>query len=55
MGKGQKTCEKCGATTGPRAYMCPKCNAPFVFKAKSKEAKNTKIIRDFNWKELVMR
>ena len=53
MGKGQKTCEKCGATTGPRAYMCPKCNAPFVFKAKSKEAKNTKIIRDFNWKELV--
>jgi hypothetical protein len=33
--------------------MCPKCNAPFVFKAKSKEAKNTKIIRDFNWKELV--
>jgi ribosomal protein L40E len=53
MGKGQKTCDKCGATTGPRAYMCPKCNAPFVFKAKSKESKNTKIIRDFNWKELV--
>jgi hypothetical protein len=24
-----------------------------VFKAKSKEAKNTKIVRDFNWKELV--
>lgn len=51
--KGQKVCEKCGATTGPRAYMCPKCNNPFVFKAKSKEAKNTKIIRDINWKELV--
>jgi ribosomal protein L40E len=51
--KGQKTCEKCGATTGPRAYICKKCNYPFVFKAKSKEAKNTKIIRDFNWKELV--
>ena len=53
MAKGQKTCEKCGTTTGPRAYMCKNCNAPFVFKAKSKEAKNTKIIRDFNWKELV--
>lgn len=53
MAKGQKTCEKCGTTTGPRAYMCKNCNAPFVFKAKSKEAKNTKIIRDFNWRELV--
>lgn len=53
MAKGQKTCDKCGTTTGPRAYMCKNCNAPFVFKAKSKEAKNTKIIRDFNWRELV--
>jgi hypothetical protein len=53
MAKGQKTCEKCGTTTGPRAYMCKNCNAPFVFKAKSKEAKNTKVIRDFNWRELV--
>jgi ribosomal protein L40E len=53
LGKGKKACEKCGATTGPRAYICKKCNYPFVFKAKSKEAKNTKIIRDFNWKELV--
>jgi hypothetical protein len=53
MAKGQKTCDKCGTTTGPRAYMCKKCNTPFVFKAKSKEAKNTKIIRDFNWRELV--
>jgi hypothetical protein len=53
MAKGQKTCEKCGTTTGPRAYMCKNCNAPFVFKAKSKEAKNTKVIRDVNWRELV--
>lgn len=53
MAKGQKTCDKCGTMTGPRAYMCKKCNTPFVFKAKSKEAKNTKIIRDFNWRELV--
>lgn len=53
LGKGKKACEKCGTVTGPRAYMCKKCNTPFVFKAKSKEAKNTKIIKDFNWRELV--
>ena len=53
MGKGQKTCDTCGTSTGPRAYMCAKCNAPFVFKAKSKESKNTKIIRNVNWKELI--
>lgn len=53
MAKGQKTCDKCGTTTGPRAYMCKKCNTPFVFKAKSKESKNTKIIKDVNWKELI--
>jgi len=53
LGKGKKACEKCGKVTGPRAYFCKGCNTPFVFKAKSKEAKNTKIIRDFNWKELV--
>jgi hypothetical protein len=53
LGKGKKACEKCGTVTGPRAYMCKNCNTPFVFKAKSKEAKNTKIIRDFNWRELI--
>jgi len=53
LGKGKKACDKCGTTTGPRAYMCKKCNTPFVFKAKSKEHKQTKIIRDFNWKELI--
>jgi ribosomal protein L40E len=53
LGKGKKACEKCGTVTGPRAYMCKKCNTPFIFKAKSKESKNTKIIRDVNWKELV--
>lgn len=53
LGKGKKACEKCGAVTGPRAYMCKQCNTPFVFKAKSKESKNTKIIKDFNWRELV--
>lgn len=53
MAKGRKTCDNCGASTGPRAYICKKCNTPFVFKVKSKEKRNTKIIRDFNWKELV--
>jgi hypothetical protein len=53
LGKGKKACSNCGTITGPRAYVCKKCNTPFVFKAKSKEAKNTKIIRDVNWRELV--
>lgn len=52
MPKGQKCCDNCGHCTGPRAYMCPKCNSPFVFKAQAKEKKNTKIIRDFNWRDL---
>jgi hypothetical protein len=53
MPKGKKTCDKCGTMTGPRAFMCAKCNTPFIFKCQSKEKKNTKIIRDFNWRELV--
>lgn len=53
MGKGQKICENCGQITGPRAYMCKKCNTPFIFKAKSKESKNTKIIHKVNWRELI--
>jgi hypothetical protein len=52
MPKGQKCCDNCGHCTGPRAYMCPKCNTTFAFKIQSKEKKNTKIIRDFNWREL---
>jgi len=52
MPKGKKTCDKCGTLTGPRAYICPQCNSPFVFAIKSKEKKNTRVIRDFNWKEL---
>lgn len=53
MAKGQKTCPSCSTTTGPRAYVCKKCGEMFTFKPKSKEAKNTKIIRDFSWKDLV--
>lgn len=52
MPKGQKCCDNCGHCTGPRAYMCPKCNTPFIFAVKSKERKNTKIIRNFDWREL---
>lgn len=53
MAKGKKVCEKCGTSTGPRAYACKNCGNFFVFKPKSKEAKNTKIIQNFNWRELV--
>ena len=52
MPKGKKTCENCGTLTGPRAYMCPSCQTPFVFAAQSKERKTTRIIRNFDWREL---
>lgn len=52
MPKGKKTCENCGELSGPRSYMCKNCNTPFVFKPTSKEKKNTRIIRNFNWREL---
>ena len=52
MPKGKKTCDNCGELTGPRAYMCPKCQHPFVFAVQSKERKNTRLIRNFNWKDL---
>lgn len=51
--KGQKICPECSTATGPRAYCCKKCNHVFVFKLKSKEAKNTKIIHNINWRQLV--
>jgi hypothetical protein len=53
MPKGCKSCSSCGFCTGPRAYVCPQCHTPFAFKVQSKEKKNTKIIRDFNWRELI--
>lgn len=52
MPKGKKTCDQCGTLTGPRAYMCPNCQTPFMFAVQNKEKKTTKIIRDFNWREL---
>lgn len=54
MPKGCKKCNRCGSTdNGPRSFACKSCNAPFVFKVKSKEAKNTKIVEKLNWRELV--
>ena len=52
MPKGKKTCEKCGHECGPRAYMCPECQHPFMFAVQSKERKTTRMIRKFDWKEL---
>lgn len=52
MPRGQKTCSKCGQTSGPRAFVCKHCNTHFTFKAKSKEQKNTKLIRNVDWREL---
>lgn len=52
MPRGQKQCGSCGEFTGPRAYSCPKCHASFVFKLQTKEQKNTKVIKNFDWKEL---
>jgi len=53
MPKGKKTCPNCSHETGPRAYCCSKCNHIFCFKPKSKEAKNTKMIQNVNWRELI--
>lgn len=52
MPRGKKSCPSCSYETGPRAHSCSKCNHVFVFKPKSKEAKNTKIIHNVNWREL---
>ena len=52
MGRGQKTCENCGATCGPRTKVCKECGYQFSFKPTSKEKRNTKIIRDFPWTQL---
>lgn len=52
MPRGQKLCSKCGTANGPRAFVCKKCNSHFVFKAKSKDQKSIKIIRNFDWRQL---
>ena len=52
MPKGKKTCENCGHECGPREYMCPECQTPFMFAVQSKEKRTTRMIRKFDWKEL---
>ena len=52
MPRGQKICSKCSSSNGPRAFVCKNCNQQFSFKAKSREQKTTKLIKDFNWKDL---
>jgi hypothetical protein len=52
MPKGSKTCPDCGNLTGPRAYVCKKCNHIFSFKMTNKEKRTTKIIKNIDWKDL---
>lgn len=54
MPKGCKSCSVCGFCTGPRAYVCPKCNNPFTFKINNKDRKSHRLIKSFDWKELQM-
>lgn len=50
--KGRKLCPKCGTGNGPRSYACKNCEYSFSFKPQSKEKKNTKIIKDIDWRTL---
>lgn len=51
MPRGQKMCGECGTGNGPRAKRCKQCGGAFAFKAKKKDARDTKVIK-VNWKEL---
>lgn len=53
MPRGVKTCPKCQTANGPRSHVCKQCEYAFVFKPQSKEKKNTKIIQNVNWRDLV--
>jgi len=52
MPRGQKTCDKCGTSNGPRSKRCKQCNYGFAFKVKSREERTTKSIKA-NWRDLV--
>lgn len=51
MPRGQKTCDNCGSSNGPRAKQCVQCGQGFAFKAKSKEQRTTKGIK-VDWRDL---
>lgn len=60
MPRGIKTCPKCKATTGPRAFNCPKCQ--FAFFMKNGDPKTLVVNKGdnqaelkINWKELSRR
>lgn len=50
--RGQKKCDQCGVSCGPRTKVCKECGYQFAFKPVSREKKSTKIIRNFPWREL---
>lgn len=52
MPRGTKLCSSCQSANGPRSHSCKNCGQSFSFKAKSKEQKNTKIIKDIDWRTL---
>lgn len=52
MPKGKKSCSKCGAMCGARAYACVQCGNHFVFKDTGKVRKNKKFIKIVDWKSL---
>lgn len=51
MPKGKKSCKKCGALCGARAYACTECGSGFTFKESIKIKKNKKFIK-IDWKSL---
>ena len=51
MPKGKKLAKSVDMNHS-RAYMCSECQHPFMFAVQSKEKKNTRMIRKFDWREL---
>ena len=51
MPKGKKSCKKCGALCGARAYVCAECGSNFTFKDSVKTKKNKRFIK-IDWKSL---
>jgi len=55
MGRGHKTCPKCGFVTGPRAYTCKECDYSYnIQKGASKRAKKKNGSTVDNWREEIV-
>lgn len=52
MPRGTKLCPSCSTGNGPRSFSCKNCGYDFVFKPKSKEQKQTKIVKNIDWRTL---